>query len=1337
AFDLHNINIDSYTIDPMYLDGSFYPGGVTPAYNDPIYSTYTLFANLYTQMPITFRKVFLNPDSPTRTFTFDLTLLDSSDGSNSNLNPTLMPVSADTSHNIKYNNQATNVSTNFSVPFTLGGLGTWVVKIHEEPNQTSGTDKWDGWTNDSSTLYVRYEVTPTSIVEYWWNGSSWVLSFGASNDGTTYTPDATADVNTSTFRRFCNDYDPPLKASARIDISATKKLDLNGGVPSPGQQFTFNLEEVTDATGNTPAASGYTDTVTTAGSVTGTLFTFAPINFVPGEGTVVAGQEYYYYKITESPDGIGPDWTRDTHSYVLTVLVTFDPSYAYVIAINGQSLNGVAYDPTSDIVFTNSYNGNQKTTFYTVTKQWVDGNNASSSRPTSVVLTLLQDGVPYGLPAIVSGTGNSWDYTFNDLPKYSPVDSSHLYTYSAQETFENIPVGYTMTQDGNVITNTLGTSLMVTKQWADNSNAYGTRPTNITVTLLQDGVTYGDPVIVTGSGNTWYHTFTGLPKYSPIDQHRYVYSAKEDAVDGYSMSGGYDAPTDSYIITNTLTTGAIPLSVTKQWDDSSNAYGLRPSTVTLTLLQDGMPYGLPATFSGVGDSWNYTFSSLPKYSDIDQHLFTYTVREDLANIPSNYTMTQSGNTITNKLNTGDISIPVIKKITGDGAQDRTFSFDCTQVHNLACGPLDASDLALTPDHFGPLSITTSGGTGTGMFSFTGVPAGDYYFKVTETGAAPSGWTYDAGYYAVQVKVQTGTVQYLYQYVADPLLTDSEIAGSITFTNTYKKIPPSNTPTIEKTVGASRAAEDQDLHPITDPYPVTTNSSGQFMYEATITMNPSGSTSSGGAQYATVQISDKLESALQVDIISVMSSKNTNSLANYDLLAGVTSPRSNIPGGTLTFDPATNTITYLMDASKGFPFTDYDGTTITLYITAHIDPNADLSSYQKSSDGNPLIPNTSTLDFNGDTSSSNTVYVEGFPGKGFFKFGAEKTFDGMNNAQMYAGEFKFAVVDMNPDSSTYMKVISIGYNPASINNNYLPVNFDGKAEFTKVGTYKYAVVELGFSSDNTSIEVGSDFTMADIKTPEPHDGYGFSEPRYVFVYVTGGSNGILTMSSTVSASLDTVIRVDDKDGVPTFYNTYGPYCNIHVTKIVKGAGAPDTPFEFTLTQTDPTGTPYLPLTSTSKTKQIDTEGAGSYNFQLYDGKNFGGVGYSFYVVVKETSGSDAGWTYDSTRYLFKESIAQDGTPTITYTKMPDSGPLPDESTWAAYPYDPESSEGISGVSDISFTNTYESEGFVLPAAGGFGSKPFIIMATALSALLALLAGGALIYRRRKRRGWLAA
>lgn len=272
------------------------------------------------------------------------------------------------------------------------------------------------------------------------------------------------------------------------------------------------------------------------------------------------------------------------------------------------------------------------------------------------------------------------DHQMN-LPQIEGVDDPYI-------TIEN--------SENHTITNTLQkvTSLTIQKVWDDQDNIYNTRggsdykhwKIRYKIYCQIDGEIpkpvkdlNGNDYIVSIDQSTpsadgvYLKTIENLPMYN-LDGQKYLYFAKElthnNVIDYDNISestiytdndgqvftgnmkynGGYDVDyentinnNDTYItkVTNTLET--TDLSVTKDWLDNNDQYGIR-SEVMLTLrrkinngnyadvktytIVDGQVHSNDVTTTLHENNWTYTFNNLPKY-DPNGHEYTYSVREKM------------------------------------------------------------------------------------------------------------------------------------------------------------------------------------------------------------------------------------------------------------------------------------------------------------------------------------------------------------------------------------------------------------------------------------------------------------------------------------------------------------------------------------------------------------------------------------------------------------------------------------------------------------------------------------------------------------------------------------
>ena len=273
----------------------------------------------------------------------------------------------------------------------------------------------------------------------------------------------------------------------------------------------------------------------------------------------------------------------------------------------------------------------------TVYKVWDDSDNQDGMRPTQITIKLKSsDGKTY--VAVMEGVGNKWNYTFTDLPKYA--DGTEL-VYTVEETI--VPEGYVLVEgsdDPLTITNAhelLTKEINVTKVWNDNNNNDNVRPGEVTVELYADGVLNQS---VTITGNDWTYTFTNLTVYKAGKvKEEIVYTIKEVPVTNYTSVVSNVG--DNFTVTNTHNDSKINLTVNKTWDDNDDQDGIRPGSVTIKVL-NGNEVVATAIVNGTGNTWTYTFTDLPEYSNGQE--IVYTVEEV---VPAGYTRSINGTQIVN------------------------------------------------------------------------------------------------------------------------------------------------------------------------------------------------------------------------------------------------------------------------------------------------------------------------------------------------------------------------------------------------------------------------------------------------------------------------------------------------------------------------------------------------------------------------------------------------------------------------------------------------------------------------------------------------------------------
>ena len=270
------------------------------------------------------------------------------------------------------------------------------------------------------------------------------------------------------------------------------------------------------------------------------------------------------------------------------------------------------------------------TTSVNVTKTWDDDGNRDGLRPGSITVNLLANGIATQ-SAAVTGTGDTWTYSFDNLNMYQ---DGELITYAISET----PVdNYTSSIAGYSITNTHTPATITvsgTKTWVDNENQYGVRPASIIVNLLANG-TVTQSQTVTGTGGTWAYTFDNLPRYQNGDE--IVYSVSEEAVENYTSA------VSGYNITNTY--APISLTVVKVWDDNNDAVGMRPDSLRVT-LSNGR-----SVILNESNGWTATVDNLPAHRDGQPIAYTWTEAEVLGYTQTGISTVDNVTTITNTYRT--------------------------------------------------------------------------------------------------------------------------------------------------------------------------------------------------------------------------------------------------------------------------------------------------------------------------------------------------------------------------------------------------------------------------------------------------------------------------------------------------------------------------------------------------------------------------------------------------------------------------------------------------------------------------------------------------------------
>jgi len=181
------------------------------------------------------------------------------------------------------------------------------------------------------------------------------------------------------------------------------------------------------------------------------------------------------------------------------------------------------------------------------------------------------------------------------------------------------------------------TTVSGTKTWDDYDNKFNTRPTSITVQLLQNGEVFQTKKVTPNKEGEWHYEFTDLPTTDESGQ-TYDYAIQETPVEGYTTKvNGYD------LVNTYRNTETTEVSGTKTWNDYDNKFNTRPESITVKLIQNDKKIDKQVVKSDNHGNWTYRFDKLPKY-DAEGKAYTYKIQEE--NVPG-YTSEINGYDLVN------------------------------------------------------------------------------------------------------------------------------------------------------------------------------------------------------------------------------------------------------------------------------------------------------------------------------------------------------------------------------------------------------------------------------------------------------------------------------------------------------------------------------------------------------------------------------------------------------------------------------------------------------------------------------------------------------------------
>ena len=269
------------------------------------------------------------------------------------------------------------------------------------------------------------------------------------------------------------------------------------------------------------------------------------------------------------------------------------------------------------------------TTSITIRKSWDDANNQDGIRPTSIHAKLIADGTVK--ETVELNEANQWQHKFTNLPVNK--DGKRI-TYTVDEV-EDI-TGYTKHIEGTTIQNTHTPeviSIPVSKEWLDNNNQDGKRPSKVDVVLKADNQIIDG--LELNAENNWQSIFANKPKRS--NGKDISYTVEEINVKDYTSVVSGDIA-NGYKITNTHQIEKTSVKVNKDWNDAYNQDGIRPDSITVRLKANGENVDAKTLILNKENNWAGIFDNLDRKANGQD--IEYTVEEDTVD---GYTTKVTGN----------------------------------------------------------------------------------------------------------------------------------------------------------------------------------------------------------------------------------------------------------------------------------------------------------------------------------------------------------------------------------------------------------------------------------------------------------------------------------------------------------------------------------------------------------------------------------------------------------------------------------------------------------------------------------------------------------------------
>ncbi len=302
---------------------------------------------------------------------------------------------------------------------------------------------------------------------------------------------------------------------------------------------------------------------------------------------------------------------------------------------------------------TNTFTVPSETINIEVTKVWVDTEEQKVHRPENIKVQIKNGDTVVAEKEISNTTEN---VTFENLPKYDSNGNEIEYRIVEAEVNEGDLKFYESTINGNVITNTFTlpsetVEIEVTKQWVDNNNEAGKRPTSVIVVAKSENNTLGQVELtvanaLNGNTNAWVGKIVNLPKY---DSNGNIITYEIDEVEkniGDLIFYQVNTNQETRTVTNTfiVPSETVEIEVNKVWVDTEEQKVHRPENIKVQIKNGDT---VVAERIILNNETRTTFT-LPKY-DSNGNIIIYTIAEAEVNEGDLkfYVSSIEGNTITN------------------------------------------------------------------------------------------------------------------------------------------------------------------------------------------------------------------------------------------------------------------------------------------------------------------------------------------------------------------------------------------------------------------------------------------------------------------------------------------------------------------------------------------------------------------------------------------------------------------------------------------------------------------------------------------------------------------